>query len=449
MSHELLEAWKRTLRRDGPRPAVVDTATGSVTTFRELDERAQAWLAAHSESVARLQGRAVVFALPNGAGWLGLFTALLRAGAVAVPLDPGEPAAAQAAIAAAIRAGFRCDGTHLLSLESARLFRERRLCLIKLTSGSTGRPRPLLFTAAQMLADGRQVTNTMGITRRDVNYAIIPLGHSYGLGNLTIPLMAQGVPLVVGSMALPHVIAGDFVRWRPTVLPGVPPVFRGLTTAQIEPASLASLRLAISAGAPLPPGVAQAFAARFGRRIHSFYGSSETGGISYDRSGAATLAGRSVGQALQGVRLRQLRGQRLHLSSAAVFTRGNRRRAGSLGCWIPPDLATLDARGEVRLLGRRGTVVKIAGRRVNLAEVAARIRSIPGVREVWVGMGEAAEPVLGAALATDLTLAAVKAALRVDTAPWKTPKRWAVLREFPVTARGKPATRALEASVFG
>jgi acyl-coenzyme A synthetase/AMP-(fatty) acid ligase len=109
----------------------------------------------------------------------------------------------------------------------------------------------------------------------------------------------------------------------------------------------------------------------------------------------------------------------------------------------------LDARGEVSLLGRRGTVVKIAGRRVNLGEVAARIRSIPGVREVWVGMGEAAEPVLGAALATDLTLAAVKAALRVDTAPWKTPKRWAVLHEFPVTARGKPDTRALEASVFG
>jgi acyl-CoA synthetase (AMP-forming)/AMP-acid ligase II len=449
MSHELLDAWQRTLRRDGPRPAVIETATGCVTTFRELDEQAQAWLAVHAESIARLRGRAVVFALPNGAGWLGLFAALLRAGAVAVPLDPGEPVAAQAAIAAAIRAGFFLNGTQLLPLESARLFRERTLCLIKLTSGSTGRPRPLLFTAAQMLADGRQVTQTMGITRCDVNYAIIPLGHSYGLGNLTIPLLAQGVPLVVGSLALPHAIAGDFLRWRPTVLPGVPPVFRGLTLAQIAPASLASLRLAVSAGAPLPPEVAQAFAARFGRRIHSFYGSSETGGISYDRSGAATLAGRSVGRALRGVRLSQMRGQRLGVSSAAVFTRGNRRRAGGLGCWIPPDLATMDARGEVSLLGRRGTVVKIAGRRVNLAEVAARIRRIPGVREVWVGLGKAAEPVLGAALAADVTLAAVKAALRVDTAPWKTPKRWAVLREFPVTARGKPDIRALEAAVFG
>jgi len=42
--------------------------------------------------------------------------------------------------------------------------------------------------------------------------------------------------------------------------------------------------------------VARDFAARFGRRLHSFYGSSETGGIAYDRGGRAALEG-GVGQA--------------------------------------------------------------------------------------------------------------------------------------------------------
>ncbi len=449
MSRELLNAWTRTVRQSGSVPAVTDAATGRMTTFRELEAGAQVWLAAHGDSAPRLRGHAVVFAAPNGAGWLELFLALLHAGAVAVPLDPGEPATAQRAIAGAIRAGFHWDGAQLQPLAPARRFRGGAVCLIKLTSGSTGRPRPLPFTEDQMLADGRQVTATMGITRRDVNYAIIPLGHSYGLGNLTIPLVAQGIPIVAGSGPLPHVIAGDFARWRPTVLAGVPPIFRGLAASEIDPAALASLRLPISAGAPLPPAVAQAFAARFGRRIHGFYGSSETGGISYDRTGAATLSGRGVGQALRGVRLRALPGRRLLVRSPAVFTLGNRRRAGRLGCWIPPDLATMDPRGRVALLGRRGTVVKIAGRRVNLAEIAARLRRLPGVRDVWVGLGPETEPVLGAALATDLPLAAVKAALRADTAPWKMPRHWLLLGEFPLTARGKTDTGALRQGVFG
>ena len=59
----------------------------------------------------------------------------------------------------------------------------------------------------------------MGIRSGDLNYALIPLGHSYGLGNLALPLIARGVPLVCGSAPLPHAIFRDFVRWRPRFFP--------------------------------------------------------------------------------------------------------------------------------------------------------------------------------------------------------------------------------------
>ena len=445
MSRELLSAWQATLRRRGDAPAVIEAESGRMTTFRALEARAQAWRAAHAGPLA---GRAVVFALPNGVAWLEILLGLLQAGAIAVPLDPGEPDAGQQEVAAAIRAGFRWTGIRLAPLAPAHRYRNPELCLLKLTSGSTGRPRPLAFTDAQMLADGRQILRTMGIMRRDLNYALIPLGHSYGLGNLTIPLLAEGVPLVVGSLPLPQVIAGDFARWRPTVFPGVPPVFRGLAESAVEPAALRSLRLAISAGAPLPPEVARAFFDRFRRRIHGFYGSSETGGIAYDRRGAATLTGRGVGRPLWGVRLALRRG-RLRVCSRAVFTHRNRRRTGRLGWWSPPDFAAVTPDGEVRLLGRRGPVAKIAGRRVSLAEVAARLLRLPGVRDAWVGTGGGDDGVLGAAVATDRPLGELRGALRADTAPWKLPKRWLLLREFPVTARGKTDTAQLRERVFG
>ena len=444
MSNALLHAWEKTLRRCGDKRALVQAGDGKTVTFRELDARAAAWLGAHQPGTNSWQARAVVFAAPNGIGWFEVFLGLLKAGAMAVPLDAAEPIEAQRRIAESLRAGFWWDGAKLVALAGAKRWRNPELCLIKLTSGTTGQPRPLAFTAAQLIADGRQVTATMGIGPRDLNYALIPLGHSYGLGNLTIPLLVQGVPLICGSAALPHAIAADFAQWKPTVFPGVPALWRALAGSEI---ALESLRLGISAGAPLAPEVARDFTARFGRRLHSFYGSSETGGIAYDGTGQGALVG-AVGRAMRGVKLRALSGQRLEVSSAAVLTAGHGRRVGRLGAWVMADRVAVDARGALTLLGRRGATVKIAGRRVNLIEVAERLRRLPGVRDAWVGVSEGSEPILGAVIATERTVAELRVGLHADTAAWKIPKKLKVVAALPVTARGKIDTRALQAMVF-
>jgi acyl-CoA synthetase (AMP-forming)/AMP-acid ligase II len=444
MSRALLQAWDKTLHRRGGDRAVMQAGNGAAVTFRELDARAAAWLRTYAPDPVQLRGRAVLFAEANGIGWLQIFLGLLKAGAVAVPLDAAEPLPAQRQLATALRAAFRWNGARLEPLTGARRFRDPAVCLIKLTSGTTGETRALVFTGGQLLADGRQVTASMGIGPRDLNYALIPLGHSYGLGNLTVPLLAQGVPLVCGSAPLPHAIAADFARWRPTVFPGVPALWRALAASDL---ALPAMRLAISAGAPLPPEVARDFAARFGQRLHNFYGSSETGGIAYDRTGAATLAG-GVGRALRGVKLTALRGSRLQVSSAAVLTQGNRRHSAGAGVWIMPDFATLGEHGGLRLLGRRGATVKIAGRRVNLVEVAERLRRLPGVREAWAGVGAGSDPILGAVVATRRTATELRAALLADTATWKIPKRLVTVPALPLTTRGKLDTRALQAMTF-
>ena len=113
-----------------------------------------------------------------------------------------------------------------------------------------------------------------------------------------------------------------------------------------------------------------------------------------------------------------------------------------------PDRVALDVRGELTLLGRRGSTVKIAGRRVNLAEVAARMRRLDGGRDVWVGVSAGNDPVLGAVVATGRTVAELRSALHADTAAWKIPKRLVGVAALPVTARGKPDTRILQTLVF-
>ena len=128
-----------------------------------------------------------------------------------------------------------------------------------------------------------------------------------------------------------HAIADEVARWRPTVFPTVPALLRALAVSEVKPEMLASLRTVISAGAPLAAEVAVAFHARFGRKVHSFYGSSETGGITYDRTGDAALTGRSVGTSLPGVRLMLGRGGRFTVDGAAVCQAGSAIDAGRSG----------------------------------------------------------------------------------------------------------------------
>lgn len=456
MSSPLLMQWRRVVARRGGHRALRHAADGREVTFHELDRLAEAWRAAHLPDARAAAGRLVVFAQPNGIDWFTTFLGLLKAGAVAVPLDSAEPSSAQQATADALRAAGWWDGSRWSALPHARRCLLPDACLVKLTSGTTGQPKPLLFTARQMMADGRQVTATMGITARDTNYALIPFGHSYGLGNLTFPLLTAGVPIVVGSSSLPRAIAADFAQEHPTVFPSVPALWRALAESDL---TLPGLRLGISAGAPLPAETARAFFARFGLRLHNFYGSSETGGIAYDRTGQATLHG-SVGTALRGVRLTLGSGGVLRVSSAAVLTHGHRRRGAAgrssrtskkrpaHGLWIMADIVEQSPQGALFLRGRRGQTVKIAGRRLDLGEVLARVRALPGVTDAWIGVRETAEPQLGAVVVTRRPTHELRAALLAQTAAWKVPKKWLALPALPTNARGKLDRPRLQSALF-
>jgi len=435
MCAHLGHCWQETVRHAPDALAVIDGETGRAWTRAELDAAAGAWRAQLAPGLM-MDRRFVLVAEPNGAQWFHVFLGLIFAGAIPVPADSTEPPAALAETARTVGCAWLWHEGRLEPVASRRPVRRRDLCLVKLTSGSTGAPRARRFTLAQMLGDGRQVCATMNIRPGDLNLAVIPLGHSYGLGSLVIPLLAQGTALVCAASPLPNVLAADCARWRPTVFPAVPTLLQALVRADVDPADFASLRLVISAGAALPPEDARRFAEKFGRRPQGFYGASETGGISYDRTGEATLTGRSVGAPLEGVTLHWRRGRRFAVRSAAVMGHG---------CFIPADRGRLNELGELVLLGRAGRVVKIAARRLDLAEIEAALRDVPGVRDACAMAHPQLADALAAAVAADLPPAELRKALRMKMALWKIPERLLVLPELPHTARGKTDRRRIAA----
>jgi acyl-coenzyme A synthetase/AMP-(fatty) acid ligase len=400
-------------------------------------------------------GERIAFRLPNGPEWLSLFLALQRAGLAAVPLDGGMPP--EGCLEISRRLGARAlylDGElQALGKLSARVH-NNKICCVKITSGTGAVPKAVECRAEHLLADGQHVCKTMGIRAGDLNLAVIPLGHSYGLGNLVLPLILQGTAMVCAGDYVPRQLVEWIARYRVTVFPTVPALLRvlaalpqvavagprdGAPPTATNAIGIASLRTVISAGAMLAPEVAQAFFARYGIKVHNFYGSSETGGICYDRTGSASLTGRSVGKPLAGVSV-TVKSGRVTVASPAVATRGGRWRLGDFGEW--------NQRGELVLVGRAGQGANIGGKKVNPLEVERVLRALPGVTDsvVWREQSQGRD-LLAAGVETAQSRAELERALAARLPAWKLPKAWFIARELPRNGRGKLDLAALTGSI--
>ncbi len=439
----LWHVWQQTGAAAPDATAIIDAQDGRFYTRSEVTAAASAMAADAPSTFAPKD--AVAFAEPNGARWMAWFLGLQKLGAVALPLDTALPVAQRAEAARALGARWLLDaegGWQGVATEVTPVFPED-ICLLKTTSGSTGEPRPLPFTSANMLADGRQIAATMDIGPDDINLGAIPFGHSYGLGNLVIPLIAQGTVIVASREILPDALAAQIKRFQASVLPSVPAVLRGLAGSSVDPQRLGTLRRVISAGGPLHEGVPANFERKFGCPIRNFYGSSETGGICFDRTGEATLSGRSVGQPLEGVEVRLDEDGHVTVRSAAVVSPGEHTLA-DLGVWT--------GQGELALTGRATPLANIGGKKVSPLEIERVLRGLAGVADVWVGVQARAfggGDFLLAAVESERSGEEIRTALTERLPAWQVPRRLWVTAHFPRTERGKLDRRELEARCLG
>ena len=360
-----------------------------------------------------------------------------------------------AVVAAAVTGGRNIEVlppvTAAATTREANTWGDNRPNLLKLTSGTTAAPRMIRFRSEQLLADCDNICLTMGITDADINFAVIPVSHSYGFSNLITPLIARGVAMVLSSDPLPRAILTDLDRSGATVFPGMPLFYQAFCELDEVP-KLNRLRLCISAGAPLSLEVAQRFREKFQRPIHSFYGSSECGGICYDREGSG-LEGGFVGGAMKNVTLELLEPEsessRVRVRSAAVadsyFPEPNEEKLDH-GFFVPDDLLQKSGEG-FRIVGRISDVINVAGKKVNPAEVEAALLRYEGVRQAVVFGRESAlrnQEVAACVVASSgVNESELLEFCRRRLSGWQVPKQILLVAEIPVTERGKISRREL------
>jgi long-chain acyl-CoA synthetase len=148
----------------------------------------------------------------------------------------------------------------------------------------------------------------------------------------------------------------------------------------------------VSAGAPLSPLTARAFYDRFGVKIHSFYGTSETGGISYDANDDSEDA-QTLGHPLPGVSVTMRAADglpdgvgQMHVRSPAVAEGyvGDATDAFMDGGFLTSDYGRIETDGRLTLLGRLSSFINVAGRKVHPDEVEAILREMPAILDVRV-----------------------------------------------------------------
>lgn len=450
-------------------------------SFAQLAERT-ARFASAMESEGLRAGDRVLLQLPDGvalaAAWLGC--QLLGAVAVTVGTElEGERRAGLLArvaprlvLAAEPMAGLPTwiPGEALearLSSADPRLRArprpERAPAAWLFTSGTTGAPRAVIHTAEALLAAERGFGHEVVRYRPDdVVLCGARLAFGYGLGaGLLFPLAAGACVVLDPRKPSASRLAESARAFRPTVLSAVPSqLARLLALPGGDRAGLDRLRLATSAGEPLPAPVAARFAAQLpGVPLLDCLGMTETFHVvcAPTRADEAGTLGRAVGG--HTLEVRGEAGLPVEAGTPGrLFVRGPTVASGwegepeasaeafIEGGFLSPDRVVALPDGRLRHLGRVDDLLKVSGRFVAPVELEALLTEPPEVVEALVRARPAADGTTeleallvltpGHALAGALE-ARLREELRRRLGGHAVPSRFEAVETLPRTERGK------------
>ena len=220
--------------------------------------------------------------------------------------------------------GLESAAGHIVEPAAAAVF-DSEPATVQYTSGTTGIPKCIVRSHRNLLSEAANFNETTGISTDDHILCPVPLFHSHGFSNAFLGAMYAGATLVLMERFNRAEAVEIMERERITVLPAVPLMFELFSQRKSNRGRRGtSLRLAFSAGAPLPSKVAKEFKDGFGVYVRQLYGATEVGAaaINTDIDPQETLE--SVGLPLRHVRIDIFREER-----GAGFARRKRRNCDS------------------------------------------------------------------------------------------------------------------------
>ncbi|MCE9663244.1 malonyl-CoA synthase [Halomonas sp. M5N1S17] len=421
-----------------------------------------------------------------------LYLACLRIGGVYLPLNTGytadeiryfladaepalfvcRPAALDQARAVASETGCPAvetlgtdgDGSLMQAAERATPHdtieprEENDLAAILYTSGTTGRSKGAMLTHRNLGSNAATLVEAWRFTAEDRLIHALPIFHTHGL------FVGCNVTLMAGSsmLFLPSFDADVIFEELPrgSVMMGVPTFYtRLIQDPRLTPEATANMRLFVSGSAPLTAETHREFEQKSGHAILERYGMTETNMNLSNPYDGERRAG-TVGMPLPGVEYRitnretheplpngeigmlEIRGPNVFIGYWRMPEK-TREELLEDGFFVTGDLAMVDERGYVHIVGRDKDMVISGGYNVYPKEVEQVIDELEGVKESAViglphpDFGEGVTAVVVPEADARLDERGVIDFLKDRLAKYKQPKRVLFVDALPYNTMGK------------
>ena len=468
--------------------AVIE-AGGRGLTWAELDSEVDR-VAGGLVGAGVVAGTRVLLSLGNRVELVAAYLAVLRAQAVAVPVNPDADqrelgtlladsgsryalgdersvAALRGAVAeletpvTLVLVGKPCAGE--LAYDDLRggrhlppLLDPERLAVLLYTSGTSGPPRAAMLTHRALVANLEQVAalDPPLIGPDDVVLGVLPLFHAYGLAAVLGGVVRQAATLLLVAKFDADAVLDLVAAHGGTVLPVAPVALERWLEIGGLADRLGTTHTVLSGSAPLGRSLLEAFREATGVTVHQGYGLTEACPVV--TSTAGTTAAGTLGVPVPGVELRVVDvqgGPVLVGDPGEIEVRGPNLFSGYWpdgsdgpaedGWWPTGDLGVRDADGALILVDRVHETITVEGFPVYPHEVEDVLRGVAGVAEAAViGVPDQTGPKIVAYVVAPGAdpaelVAAVHEWCRTQLAAFKRPDRVEVVSRLPLSVTGR------------
>ncbi len=438
-----LDNWLAQRAQSCPERTALVTEASSVT-YAELEAEAT-WVARRLAAFGvRREGLAALTMHPRREEVV-LLHALMKLGAVALPLSPQLTDAERAAVLVEQRPAVDLnDAAELTQTEAdLPLLGEHDMddlqCRI-LTSGTSGTPRPVDLTYGNFLFSAVGSAFNIGVEPEDRWLCCLPLSHVAGL-SIILRSVIYGTTAVLMDRFDTEKVASTLVSGDIGVLSLVPTQLIRLLEAG---ADLSAPRAILIGGGPVPEEALRSALSQ-GATVVQTYGMTET--CSQVTTLAPADAERKVGSAG-----RPLLTTHVRIEDGEILVQGPTVSRGAIdpdGWLHTRDLGRIDEEGFLYVTGRRSEVIVTGGENVMPAEVEAVLLSHPGVADAAVvgrpdpEWQEAVCALVVLAEGTGVGEEALRDHCASSLAGYKVPKQVDFVSSLPRTASGKLLRRQL------
>ncbi|HSG94399.1 MAG TPA: AMP-binding protein [Afifellaceae bacterium] len=327
------------------------------------------------------------------------------------------------------------------------------------TSGTTGRPKGVMHSSNTLLTSAMQLSERLGLTADDVIFMPAPLAHQLGFCLGMMMAIQVGAPLVTMDVWRPARAAELIAAHKVTYACGSTPFLTDLVNIpDIGKLDLEKFRMFLTSGAPIQRAGVEEARAVLGVSVITGWGMTEL------IQGTATLPSENNdgpitdGTVFAGGEVRvvdadqrvlppgeegnfQYRGPTIFIG---YFKRPDLYDIGEDGWFDTGDLARLDERGHVRIVGRSKDIIIRGGENIPVFEIENLIYEMPQVKDTALvampdsRLGERCCAFVTLQPGCNLELADMIAFLeKQNLARQYLPERLEILDEMPRTPTGK------------